>query len=549
MGDSRTTSIVRSALWSAYGDALGFMTELADRSGVRRRTGHQEVTTLVPWVRRIGGRFGTDIKLPAGCYSDDTQLRLATARAIRRDGALDVDAFAKVELPVWRAYALGAGRGTKAAAEALAKPNVHWPSNFYDSRGLRYIDSGGNGAAMRIQPHAWIASGDGDRALMLREIVRNCVTTHGHPTAIVGACFHGLCVYHTIRDGRVPQAKHLQEFVSCLRELPRVIASDEALGTIWKPLWEQHASRSLTEALLQSQRELNDDLIKIERFLPRENSVSAIQSSYREAVEAIDATRAEWRGSASKTAVLAAFLSIIGQATPLEVLQVAANALNTDTDSIASMAGAIIGGTTSTDPPEQVMDANYISEQAKHLSECELGHSNCADTYPDLMHWSPPKTALDVVGLANGVYGVAGLGLATAKSDPIKDVRQRRSQWRWLHLSFGQTVLAKMRTNPKPVSVESLPQEGGTPRPVATRPPPEPSLFLSSATPVKQGFESKAPSLDEATDKVIASGFDPHLIGDLLLEFAASPSGVDGAVAFAAIVAKAKTARMKRNRQ
>lgn len=59
----------------------------------------------------------------------------------------------------------------------------------------------------------------------------------------------------------------------------------------------------------------------------------------------------------------------------------------------------------------------------------------------------------------------------------------------------------------------------------------------------------KALSLDEATDQVIASGFDPRLIGDLLLTFAASDSGIDAAVAFAAIVAKAKLARIKRNRQ
>lgn len=548
-GTSRTTtSVVRSALWSAYGDALGFMTELADRSGVRRRTGQEEVTSLRPWVRRIGGRFGTDIRLPAGCYSDDTQLRLATARAIARDGTLDVEAFSKVELTVWRAYALGGGRGTKAAAEALAKPNTHWQSNFFESRGQRYLDSGGNGAAMRIQPHAWVACSSADPVEMLQQVVRNCITTHGHPTAIVGSCFHALCVHRAVRDARVPETKELQEFAAYLAELPRVIAADEALGALWKPVWERHAARSLADALLHSQRELREDLGKLERVMSRAGSAAAA-IIYQEAVDALGATRAEWKGSASKTAVLAAFLSLVGQDASHEVLAVAANTLATDTDSIASMAGAIIGGAAAADPPEQVMDFEYISEQARCLSEGPASASRLAHPYPDLMQWSPPRTALDVVGSVSGGYGVAGLGLAVPKGDPIIDARQRRSQWCWLKLSIGQTMLVKMRTKLMSMPDQLLPRNRVAHRPTDRASLQEPSLFpgRSGSNPADSG--TKALSLDEATDRVIASGFDPHLIGRLLLDLTASPLGVDGAVAFAAIVAKAKAARIKRSRQ
>ena len=90
--------------------------------------------------------------LPAGCYSDDTQLRLATGRAIRPD-SFDVEAFAKVELPVWLGYALGAGKSTSAAALNLSKPRTSWFANTFKG----WTESGGNGAAMRIQPHVWAA--------------------------------------------------------------------------------------------------------------------------------------------------------------------------------------------------------------------------------------------------------------------------------------------------------------------------------------------------------------------------------------------------------
>ena len=111
----------RAALWAAYGDALGWISELTDSAGLRRRTGDKPLTEPVAWRRRIGGRSGVTASLPQGCYSDDTQLRLATSRAIRSD-AFDVEAFAKVELPVWLSYGLGAA--SLLARQRCTSPNV-----------------------------------------------------------------------------------------------------------------------------------------------------------------------------------------------------------------------------------------------------------------------------------------------------------------------------------------------------------------------------------------------------------------------------------------
>ena len=102
----RETRVSRSALWAAYGDALGWISELTDAAGLTRRTQGAPLDKPIAWKRRIGGRSGVTVALPRGCYSDDTQLRLATGRAIRSDG-FDVEAFAKVELPLWLSYGLG----------------------------------------------------------------------------------------------------------------------------------------------------------------------------------------------------------------------------------------------------------------------------------------------------------------------------------------------------------------------------------------------------------------------------------------------------------
>src|SRR5262249_4453738 len=128
--EKRQYRVVSSMLWAAWADAAGFISELTDESGLNRRLKGRPLVEPVEWVRRVGGKFGVEVTLPAGCYSDDTQLRLATARAISGHG-FDVEAFARVELPVWPAYALGGGRASRAAAANLAKPSTPWFGNFF----------------------------------------------------------------------------------------------------------------------------------------------------------------------------------------------------------------------------------------------------------------------------------------------------------------------------------------------------------------------------------------------------------------------------------
>ncbi|MCV5342337.1 hypothetical protein OFC87_35965, partial [Escherichia coli] len=84
------------------------------------------------------------VSIPSGAYSDDTQLRLSTSRAINQSNYFDINAFSKVELPVWTSYALGAGVGSKLAAESLGKKTIAWYNNFYNTKKASYVNSGGN---------------------------------------------------------------------------------------------------------------------------------------------------------------------------------------------------------------------------------------------------------------------------------------------------------------------------------------------------------------------------------------------------------------------
>ncbi len=250
---NRLTQTRLSAVWAAYGDALGFITELANEGRVEYRSGSSNVTRTIEWRRRIGGLTGTTIILPAGTYSDDTQLRLSTSRAIRGDGAFDVSAFAKVELPAWANYALGAGNSSREAAANLARTSATWYSNFFKNKWASYIHGGGNGAAMRIQPHVWSAPDLKNHDLIFRDVIRNAICTHGHPRGIVGACFHAATLARAFDCGTPPTIEDSVEITSSLRSLPEVISADGDLRLFWLgPGLTRSAKRSRTLSERQS---------------------------------------------------------------------------------------------------------------------------------------------------------------------------------------------------------------------------------------------------------------------------------------------------------
>ena len=217
MESSRRERTVSSALWAAYGDILGFPTELVDMAGVQRRLGEKTIQLPKAWKRLVGGRSGTWIELAAGSYSDDTQLRLSTSRSIRADGYFDVEAFAKVELPVWLSYALGAGRGSKVGASSLSQRSANWFTNFFDQRDVVYTAGGGNGAAMRIQPHVWAAHDLGNPASYLPDVIQNSICTHGHPRGIAGSVIHAVALAHILKHGEIPPPSDWKMFGSFTR--------------------------------------------------------------------------------------------------------------------------------------------------------------------------------------------------------------------------------------------------------------------------------------------------------------------------------------------
>lgn len=440
LDDERAARTRNSMMWAAYGDALGFVSELVDRKGLERRTQGAPLDHLMDWRHRIGGRLGVNVLLPAGCWSDDTQLRMAVSRSISSRG-FDVETFARIELPVWLSYALGGGRASKAAAKNLGKPRTLWYANTFPD----WTNAGGNGAAMRIQPHVW-ASRDLKDDYML-DVITDSVCTHGHPRAIVGACFHAATLAHCLGTGSVPDSRTCIDIARGIDDYLRLIEDHRTLGTTWISLWQEATGKEFRNAWQSTSDEL---CVAINDSIERVDTAENIETAYAGIVARLGLENPEQRGSGILTTVAAVALAATASKAHQGVVA-AAKATGTDTDTIATMAGALLGACDEAgDPPEQPLDGTYLEEEADRLVAISRGEQTDNHTYPDLLTWSAPVTQSDALVSDNGSLAVEGLGPAKRLMADATYTARRDFAWEWVRTDFGQTLLIKRRPEVKP---------------------------------------------------------------------------------------------------
>lgn len=438
----RIRRVTSSMLWAAWADALGFISELIDARGLRRRLGGaNELTEPVEWKRRVGGKFGVSATLPAGCYSDDTQLRLATARALSARG-FDVEAFTAVELALWPSYALGGGRATKSAAAGFTKPDMPWFANFFDG----WVDAGGNGAAMRIQPHVWAATTPVGLGRHLQDVLINSLTTHGHPRALVGAVLHAVALGEVLLTGEVQSPQGWKSLIDTTDRAVDLLYDNDMVATVWIPAWEKTTGTSLREAWRDTITETHELLTVASDHVP---ALMEDQTASNDAYSALcnrlglrdDATR----GSGTATVVAALALAAAHRTDPRKCSLIACRALGTDTDTIATIAAAMVGAASvHLEIPTQVQDSEYLIAQARRLASLAEGAPVESTSYPDLLAWQPPRSQLDAVGFVDGRLALAGLGMLAPQPES-EPVASRGARWQWFQSDFGATFLLKHR--------------------------------------------------------------------------------------------------------
>jgi hypothetical protein len=150
------------------------------------------------------------------------------------------------------------------------------------------------------------------------------------------------------------------------------------------------------------------------------------------------------RGSGILTAVASLALGWI-EPRPASAILTAVNALGSDTDTIATMTGAILGATAPDPPPGPILDSDVIQQTADRLTDLAAGLARPGHTYPDLLNWLAPRTQADGLLQGRQAKAVAGLGpVRDVISDPIPGPAGDVA-WQWIALASGQTLLIKRR--------------------------------------------------------------------------------------------------------
>ena len=497
-----------SMLWAAYGDALGFISERVDQRGLEQRTHGAPLDHLMDWERRVGGKWGVNAVLPAGCWSDDTQLRMAVSRSISGYG-FDVETFARVELPVWPSYALGGGRASKAAAKNLGKQRTLWYANTFHG----WAKAGGNGAAMRIQPHVWASRDLADDYML--DVITDSVCTHGHPRAIVGACFHAATLAYCLGTGTVPDSRACTDIARDIGDVIRLIEDHGTLGATWVGLWQQETGNEFRDVWRSTAQEL---CVAINDAVGRADDTEGVEEAYAGTVSRLGLENEEQQGSGILTTVAAVALAAAASKAHEGVLT-AANATGTDTDTIASMAGALLGACDgAASPPEEPLDSDYLRAEADRLVAVSRGEQTNNYTYPDLLTWSAPATQADALVSDNGNLAVEGLGRAERLAEDAIYNARRDFAWEWVRTHFGQSLLIKRRPEVKPLEAGNDLTPPPAPRENANRRAAKPARSTDDKPAPKS--QDRCIKVDDATKNAREQITDDAVLGSIVRKVA-----------------------------
>lgn len=414
---------IGATLAFAVGDALGWPLEIrGNRVGGMKDL--KPELTLRPWIRREGGRHAPhEEQMPAGVYSDDTQLMVAVARSLHRREWWEH--LTRVELPWWAHYELGGGGATRRAAQAWAKGEAPW-----EPAGAKgYWEAGGNGAAMRVLAHC-VVEGEPFSKVRTR-VLCDGAATHGDPAALVGAQAYAYALWTTLRRRQpLGWGELLDEVSGSVDEWARL--DPEAVPLDWaRWLPDNYSERwartvdELTERLTYARKQLAHGALAVDDSVLRELGCFSRQS-----------------GAGTVTAAGALYLASRHAAEPVQGLLRAAFARGADTDTLAAMTGALLGAVHGPgwlgNAASRVMDSELLRRTAEHFGrnqeESEPRHS------PSAQRMVEEKLARAMPGVQAHLpfYGDVSV-------TEVRDLDNRLSRIRswWMVNAEGQTFRVK----------------------------------------------------------------------------------------------------------
>jgi ADP-ribosylglycohydrolase len=285
---------------AAAGDALGAATEMRTREQIEARFGGPVTTFVVPPEDTFAGGNR------AGQVTDDFSLAYYLARAIVAGGGVDAEVARRAVL-AWaddeRFFARFAGPTTRLAVGRMrgdvAGPRPAFPTG-----------EATNGAAMKAWPVGLVNAGDADGAV--RDAVVVALPTHDNNLAIAGASAIAAAVSHAATPGA---------------DLDGVVRAALAGARKGDELGRQAAHTVAGPSVLR-RMELAIDIGRSSRSL--EDAMTDLADVVGTGLHAAEAVPA------------ALGLVVAADADPVAAIHAAVNAGN-DTDTVATMVGAIVG--------------------------------------------------------------------------------------------------------------------------------------------------------------------------------------------------------------
>ena len=433
-------------LGAAVGDALGWPQEFPRKQVGRKSQKPSPSIEFQSWKRRAGGQYRSYVEvIQPGEYSDDTQLLLCTARSLLYSKQW-WEHLTKRELPTWIKYERGGGGATLRSVRSWVKGQSPW-SNLKLQQ--QYFDAGGNGVAMRILPHCLLGMLDSDFNKVAHGIVANGVTTHGHPRALVGALGYGFALWTALREIEPLSYGELVDVllaeVAVWSQFPNVdeicpgweMAARETLNDQYKKQWQATVDE-MQELLEQSQVGMSQGALSIDRELLRQLGCFSKE-----------------KGSGTITSTAAIFLASRYAADPSHGLLEAAFAHGADTDTLASMTGALLGAIVGFEwlehSAEEVQDTKYFKAIGQRLiAKDTLGHCDNSNIEENKISSIELFDQLEQFQLGDRVVLPDGREseIQGTYSHPSSSKAAYARSWK-LKTSDGQTVYVKKIWNDK----------------------------------------------------------------------------------------------------
>jgi ADP-ribosylglycohydrolase/catechol 2,3-dioxygenase-like lactoylglutathione lyase family enzyme len=247
-----------------------------------------------------------------------------------------------------------------------AKGQSPWSLDADDPKKMRYFDAGGNGVAMRILAHAIVGNHDETFRPTAKAILLNGIATHGHPRALIGALAYGFTVWQALRlSGTLGYGQ--------LIELTLNHSDDWAFFPQQNALlsqWQEETQKVHQGRFDQLWTTTKSEILALFEIALAGIRAGAISVDSRVLSELGCFNRAV-NGSGTVCAAASIFLASKYAPDPQNGLIQAASSRGADTDTIASMAGALLGVIAGIEWLQryrnQVQDEQYLTELAQRL--------------------------------------------------------------------------------------------------------------------------------------------------------------------------------------